>query len=123
VGARGGCARPRARPAVVVSVPVTIEFTDEALERLAERAAEIVLERLDRDRGSPWLTGARAIAEHLGWPVQRVYNVGHRLPIVRDGHVLMARRDELDEWLVGRGVNRLGFVGGRSGAPQEHAAD
>lgn len=44
------------------------------------------------------LTGATAIASHLGWPVRRVYYFHAReyLPIKSVGALLVARKSELD---------------------------
>jgi hypothetical protein len=47
------------------------------------------------------LTGAQAIADHLGWPIRRVYYVADRkaLPIGHVGALLIARKSELDRAL------------------------
>jgi excisionase family DNA binding protein len=70
------------------------------LEPIAKRAAAIVLERIEeRAAPSPWLSGAAAAAEYLGWPRERVYKRVRELPHYRDGNRLMFRRDKLDDWL------------------------
>lgn len=49
------------------------------------------------------LTGARPIAEFLGWPLRRVYYAAekHYLPIGRLGAILVARRSELSKAISG----------------------
>ena len=77
------------------------------LEAVAERAAAIVLERLAElevtTERSPWLTGAAAAAEYLGWPTERVYKKLRDVPHHRHGSRLMFRRDELDAYIAGGG--------------------
>lgn len=74
-------------------VPVPIILDDDALDAIAAALP-------DRD-GSPWLAGAHAAADYLGWPRERVYKRLHDLPHYRDGNRLMFRREELDEWIAG----------------------
>ena len=47
------------------------------------------------------LTGAQAIAAHLGWDVRRVYHSAEKkyLPIGKCGQTLIARKSELDRAL------------------------
>ena len=79
-----------------------LEFPPEALEAIAARAAEIALARLEADAApTPWLSGADAIADYLGWPRERVYKRLAEIPHVRHGNRIMARREELDRWLEG----------------------
>jgi hypothetical protein len=84
-----------------MSDPVAITLPADAVEAIAARAAEIVLERLaERDNGgSPWLAGAQAAADYLGWPRERVYKRLHELPHCRDEGRLMFLRAELDAHL------------------------
>ena len=49
---------------------LTLNLSSNALELIAKRCAEIVLDRLGRQLGSPWMTRAEA-AEYLGWPLSR----------------------------------------------------
>jgi hypothetical protein len=42
------------------------------------------------------LTGARAIAEYLGWPVRKVFYAQKHLPISSVGRTLIARKSELN---------------------------
>jgi hypothetical protein len=71
------------------------------VEAVARRTAELVLARLDRNEhpSSPWLSGAKAAAEYLGWPTERVYKALPRIPHYRDGNRLMFRRYELDRFV------------------------
>jgi hypothetical protein len=84
-----------------VTDPLEITLPAEAVEAIAARAAEIVLERLDTERGngSPWLTGAKAAADYLGWPEQRVFKNLHDLPHHKHGARLRFLRAELDAHL------------------------
>jgi len=47
------------------------------------------------------LTGAKAIADYIGWPERRVYYAADRkhLPIGHSGNLLIARKSELDRAL------------------------
>jgi hypothetical protein len=75
----------------------------EAVEAIAARAATIVLEQLAfRDGGSPWLSGAKAAADYLGWPRERIYKRLGELPHFKDDGRLMFRRDELDRFVEER---------------------
>jgi len=53
------------------------------------------------DLAADLLTGASAIAAHLGWEVRRVYYVADKkyLPIRQIGKLLTARKTELDRAL------------------------
>ena len=85
---------------------------DELIERIAVRAAEIVLARqgAGNGNGDGWLRGADAIAEYIAAPRSRVYALAScqpaRIPITRDGSSLLARRSELDAWLLDGGGKR-----------------
>ena len=45
------------------------------------------------------LTGAKAIADYLGWPVRKVFYAQRHLPIGTVGRTLIARKSELDRAL------------------------
>lgn len=82
---------------------------DELVERIAQRAAEIVAER-QQPADDGWLRGAEAIAAYIGSPRSRVYALAgtrpSRIPVHRDGSALLARRSELDRWLLDGGGKR-----------------
>ena len=60
---------------------LSFTLSADVVEAIAERAAEIVLERLHANRDlSPWLSGAAAAGEYLGWPRERVYKRVPRAP-------------------------------------------
>ena len=113
VGSRALCGAPRGarlaglawrarlcRDANSVSDAIRLELSPNAVDAIAQRAAEIVLERFDADRdSSPWLSGAAAAGEYLGWPRERVYKRVHELPHHRHGNRLMFRREDLDDWV------------------------
>jgi len=48
------------------------------------------------------LTGAKAIAEYLGWPRRKVFYAQKYLPIGSVGKTLVARKSELDAALSGQ---------------------
>ena len=87
-----------------MSEGLTLSLPPELLDRLADEVAERVLARLagrEADAPSPWLSGAAACAEYLGWPTERVYKRLPAMPHYREGGRLMFRRAELDAWLDG----------------------
>jgi excisionase family DNA binding protein len=82
---------------------VQITLPPELVEMVVDTVADRVLERLEADRPdpSPWLYGAKAAAEYLGWPIGRIQKLtaAGALPSHRIGQRHSYRRDELDEWL------------------------
>jgi hypothetical protein len=87
--------------------PLVVSIPEEWIERVAERAAALVVEQLAvASETSPWLSGARAAAEYLGWPTERVYKNLSDLPHYRHGSRLMFRREELDRCIEQRGGRR-----------------
>ena len=54
----------------------------------------------------PCVSGAKAAADYLGWPVERVYKHIGELPQVKRGNGLLFRRDELDGWVEGHAEAR-----------------
>ena len=79
-----------------------VEMDEELIERIAERAAELIGERSKGSTEDGWLRGADRIAAYIDAPRSRVYALAsaRRIPIHRDGSALIARRSELDRWLV-----------------------
>ena len=84
---------------------ISLEVGDELVERIARRAAELLAERASAPDEDSWLRGAEKIADYLDCPRSRVYALAsaRRIPIHRDGSALIARRSELDKWLLGGG--------------------
>lgn len=83
--------------------PIAIDIGDELVEQIARRAAELIAERqAGRDREDAWLRGADKIAAYIDCPRSRVYALAsaHRIPVHRDGSALIAKRSELDQWLL-----------------------
>jgi hypothetical protein len=72
-------------------------------EHLVEAIADAVAERLSTlhasEPSSPWLCGAKQVAEYLGWPIGRVHKYARQLPCRKVGGRLMYRRDELDAFI------------------------
>jgi hypothetical protein len=91
---------------------LTTDAREALVEAVAERAAEIVLHRLREERPPPsdWLYGAKAAAEHLGWPVKRVSNRLREIPHHRNGSRLVFNRRELDEYAGRVAMERIGSV-------------
>lgn len=87
---------------------VTLDIGDELVERIAERAAELVASRRDEETDGGWLRGADKIAAHIDSPRSRVYALvsAGRIPVHHDGSALIARRSELDTWLLAGGAKR-----------------
>lgn len=80
-----------------------------ALVALAERLRPY-LGVPDTAADNGWLRGADAIASYIGAPRSRVYALASckpaRIPVVRDGSALLAKRSELDEWIRDGGGRR-----------------
>ncbi len=79
-----------------------VEIGEELIEQIAERAAELIGERAERKEADGWLRGADKIAAYIDAPRSRVYALvsARRIPVHHDGSALIARRSELDRWLV-----------------------
>lgn len=84
---------------------IRVDVGDELVERIARRAAELLSEQASAPTEDGWLRGAERIAAYLDCPRSRVYALAsaRRIPIHRDGSALIARRSELDTWLLGGG--------------------
>ncbi|HEY0280038.1 MAG TPA: hypothetical protein VGC32_17375 [Solirubrobacterales bacterium] len=79
-----------------------VEIDEELIEQIAERAAELIGERTQAEGPDGWLRGADRIAAYIDAPRSRVYALvsARRIPVHHDGSALIARRSELDRWLV-----------------------
>jgi hypothetical protein len=86
---------------------LTLDIGDELVGRIAERAAELVTGR-DEAAADGWLRGADKIAAYIDAPRSRVYGLvsAGRIPVHHDGSALIARRSELDAWLLNGGGTR-----------------
>lgn len=87
---------------------LTLSIADELVERIAERAAELVAGRQAEATGDGWLRGADKIADYIDSPRSRVYALtsARSIPVHHDGSALIARRSELDTWLLNGGGRR-----------------
>lgn len=87
---------------------LSVDIGDELVERIAERAAELVAHKQDEAAGDGWLRGADKIAAYIDAPRSRVYGLvsARRIPVHHDGSALIARRSELDDWLLNGGGQR-----------------
>lgn len=81
---------------------ISLDVGDELVELIARRAAELIAERQAVREDDVWLRGADKIAAYIDCPRSRVYALAsaRRIPIHRDGSALIAKRSELDEWLL-----------------------
>jgi hypothetical protein len=61
-----------------------------------------------RQADDGWLRGADKIAAYIDCKRDRVYALSSakRIPVHRDGSALIARRSELDAWIIGGGGKR-----------------
>lgn len=87
--------------------PLALALPDELLERLAERVADL-LDARNPAEPDGWLRGAEAIAGYIGAPPSRVYalNSAGRIPVEHDGSALVAKRSDLDAWVLAGGGKR-----------------
>lgn len=85
-----------------------LEIGEGLIEQIAERAAELVGERSENKEPDGWLRGADRIAAYIDAPRSRVYALAsaRRIPVHHDGSALIARRSELDRWLIHGGGRR-----------------
>lgn len=86
---------------------LTLTLSEDALETLAQRVAAILSEE-QQSSGDGWLRGADEIAAYIGAPSSRVYSLSsaNRIPVHRDGSALVAKRSELDAWMLSGGGKR-----------------
>jgi len=87
---------------------ITVDIDSELVERIAERAAELVGEWRAEAASDGLLRGADKIAAYIDSPRSRVYALvsARRIPVRHDGSALIARRSELDAWLLAGGGKR-----------------
>jgi len=88
---------------------LSVDVGDELIELIAGRAAELVACRQEEKLPGGWLRGADRIAAYIDAPRSRVYGLvsARRIPVHHDGSALVARRSELDAWLLNGGSKRL----------------
>jgi excisionase family DNA binding protein len=81
---------------------ISVNVGEELVEQIARRAAELLSEQASVPVEDGWLRGAERIAAYLDCPRSRVYALAsaRRIPVHRDGSALIARRSELDAWLL-----------------------
>ncbi len=84
---------------------LTLDLDQELVKRIAEQAAELIAQRQGEAGEDGWLRGAERIAAYLDCPRSRVYALvsARRIPVHHDGSALIARRSELDSWLLAGG--------------------
>jgi hypothetical protein len=100
------CKKPSLRTVEVVDV--SVDIGEELVERIAGRAAELIAQQRDETTRDGWLRGADKIAAYIDAPRSRVYGLvsARRIPVHHDGSALIARRSELDSWLLNGGGQR-----------------
>jgi hypothetical protein len=98
------CGLTEVRPTDTEAMDLNIDIADDLIERIAERAAELVADQ-QKDADGGWLRGADKIAAYIDAPRSRVYGLvsARRIPVHHDGAALIARRSELDAWLLSGG--------------------
>jgi hypothetical protein len=89
-------------------VGIAIDIGDDLIEQIAERAAKLITDRRSETTGDGWLRGAEKIGAYIDAPRSRVYGLAsaRRIPVHHDGSALIARRSELDAWLLAGGSRR-----------------
>jgi hypothetical protein len=100
------CDAPVTPPAAMNAISVNV--ADELVERIAQRAAELLTKQSGEPAEDGWLRGAQRIASYIDAPRSRVYALASakRIPVHHDGSALIARRSELDRWLLRGGGRR-----------------
>ncbi len=87
---------------------IALDIGDDLIEHIEERAAELIAEQQETT-GDGWLRGAAdKIAAYSDAPRSPVYGLvsARRIPVHHDGAALIARRSELDAWLLNGGGRR-----------------
>lgn len=94
----------------MITEPIALTLPAELLEQLARRVAELLADRHTPAATDGWLRGAEAIAAYIDAPASRVYALASckpaRIPVHHDGSALIAKRAELDAWLLAGGGKR-----------------
>lgn len=87
---------------------LNLDIDDELVERIAERVVALVTERRAESPREGWLRGADKIAAYIDAPRSRIYGLvaAGQIPVNHDGAALIARRSELDDWLLTGGGKR-----------------
>lgn len=100
--------RPRRLSGDTATDAISVNVADALIEQIAHRAAELVAEASGEPVDDGWLRGAERIASYIDAPRSRVYALASakRIPVHHDGSALIARRSELDEWLLRGGGRR-----------------
>lgn len=106
--AKGEQATLRRRSGDGVINVISFNVGDELIERIARRAAKLMTEQSGEPVNDGWLRGAVRIAAYIDAPRSRVYGLASakRIPVHHDGSALIARRSELDKWLLRGGGRR-----------------
>ena len=87
---------------------ISFNVGDELVERIAQRASELLAKQSGEAVEDGWLRGAERIAAYIDAPPSRVYALSSakRIPVHHDGSALIARRSELDKWVLRGGGRR-----------------
>jgi hypothetical protein len=87
---------------------ITRDLAVQLVEQIAELAAELIARRQSAATNDGWLRGADKIAAYIDAPRSRVYGLASagRIPVHHDDSALIARRSELDAWLLDGGGRR-----------------
>jgi hypothetical protein len=95
-------------PASSGVMDLSVDVGDDLVRQIAERAAELVVGRQDEATDGGWLRGADRIAAYIDSPRSRVYALvsARRIPVHHDGAALVARRSDLDAWLIAGSAKR-----------------
>ena len=77
------------------------------LDAIAERVAQLMCEREEGDKHTPWLTVEEA-AERIRAPKSRLYALVSKraIPFEKDGSRVLFHRDQLDQWVREGGATR-----------------
>jgi hypothetical protein len=99
---------PHRRSGDTAMYAISVNVADELVERIAHRAAELMAAQSSEPADDGWLRGAERIASYIDAPRSRVYALvsAKRIPVHHDGSALIARRSELDKWLLRGGGRR-----------------
>lgn len=87
---------------------IVLELPDAVIEQIAAKVAALLVDQQQPTEADAWLRGADRIAEYIDAPRSRVYALAStkRIPVRKDGSALVARRSDLDAWLLAGGAVR-----------------